>query len=150
MKNFIAITLAGMFASAALSEPKAVAPVTYIDSEKVSAAFAKGMPLIETPGYKVHAGRRERPGLVELHTQETDVIYVVDGTATFVTGGTMVDGKLVSPGQLRGTSITGGDSHHLKKGDVIIVPSGTPHQFTETSNPFLYFIVKPISDKPSP
>ena len=148
MKNFIVITLAGMLASVALSEPKAVSPVTYIDSEKVDAAFAKGMPLIETPGYKVHAGRRERHGLVELHTQETDVIYVVDGTATFVTGGTMVDGKLVSPGQLRGTSITGGYTHHLKKGDVIAVPNGTPHQFTETSNPFLYFIVKPISENP--
>jgi mannose-6-phosphate isomerase-like protein (cupin superfamily) len=146
MKNLIAIILTGMFASVTLSEPKVVAPVTHIDSEKVAAAFAKGMPLIETPGYKVHAGRRERPGLVELHTQETDVIYVVDGTATFVTGGTMVDGKLVSPGQMRGTSITGGDTHHLKKGDVIVVPNGTPHQFTETSNPFLYFIVKPISN----
>ena len=148
MKNLIVVILVGMIASVAFSEPKAVSPVTYIDSEKVAAAFAKGMPLIETPGYKVHAGRRERPGLVELHTQETDVIYVVDGTATFVTGGTMVDGKLVSPGQLRGTSITGGDTHHLKKGDVIVVPNGTPHQFTETSNPFLYLIVKPISQNP--
>jgi mannose-6-phosphate isomerase-like protein (cupin superfamily) len=146
MKNFIAIGLTVMLASAALSEPKAVTPVTYVDSEKVAAAFAKGMPLVETPGYKVHAGRREKAGLVELHTQETDVFYVVDGTATFVTGGTMVDGKLVSPGQMRGTSITGGETHHLKKGDVIIVPNGTPHQFTETSNPFLYFIVKPIAN----
>ena len=149
MKNFIAIALVAMLVSVVFSDQKTVAPVTYLDSEKVSAAFAKGMPLIETPGYKVHAGRRERPGLVELHTQETDVIYVVDGTATFVTGGTMVDGKLVSPGQLRGTSITGGETHHLKKGDVIVVPNGTPHQFIETSNPFLYFIVKPISDKSS-
>src|SRR6266404_913208 len=150
MKKFIAIALVGIFASVVFSDQKATPPVTYIDSEKVAAAFAKGMPLIETTGYKVHAGRRERPGLVELHTQETDVIYVVEGTATFVTGGTMVDGKLVSPGQMRGASITGGYTHHLKKGDVIIVPNGTPHQFTETSNPFLYFIVKPISDKPSP
>ena len=146
MKTFIVIILAGMFASAALSEPKAVAPVTYIDSEKVSASFAKGGLLIETPGYKVQAGRRERPGLVELHTQETDVFYIVEGTATFDTGGTMIGGKEVSPGQMRGTSITGGETHHLKKGDVIVVPNGTPHQFTETSNPFLYFIVKPISN----
>jgi quercetin dioxygenase-like cupin family protein len=47
---------------------------------------------------------------------------------------------------MRGTAITGGETHHLKKGDVIIVPNGTPHQFIETSNPFLYFIVKPISN----
>jgi mannose-6-phosphate isomerase-like protein (cupin superfamily) len=146
MKNFIAIILMGTFASVALAEPKAVAPVTYIDSEKVSAAFAKGGPLIETSGYKVLAGRRQGPGLVELHTRETDVFYIVDGTATFVTGGTMVNSKLVSPGQMRATSITGGEAHHLKKGDVLIVPNGTPHQFIETSNPFLYFIVKPISN----
>ena len=146
MKNLIAMILIGVFASAALSEPKAVTPVTYIDSEKVSAMFAKGGLLVETPGYKVQAGRRERPGLVELHTQETDVFYIVEGAAAFVTGGTMVDGKLVSPGQMRGTSITGGETHHLKKGDVIVVPNGTPHQFTETSDPFLYFIVKPISN----
>ncbi len=55
MKNLIAIILMGIFASVALSEPKAIAPVTYIDSEKVSAAFAKGQPLIETPGYRVQA-----------------------------------------------------------------------------------------------
>jgi mannose-6-phosphate isomerase-like protein (cupin superfamily) len=146
MKNFLVIILAATFASVALSEPKTVAPVTYIDNEKVSAAFAKGLPLIETPGYKVLAGRREHPGLVELHTRETDVFYILDGTATFVTGGTMVDAKEASPGQMRGTSITGGETHHLKKGDVIVVPNGTPHQFIETSNPFLYFIVKPISD----
>jgi glc operon protein GlcG len=146
MKTFIVIILAGMFASVAPAEPKTLAPVTYVDSEKVSAAFAKGLPLVETPGYRVLAGHRQGPGLVELHTRETDVFYIVDGTATFVTGGTMVDGKEVSPGQMRGTSITGGKTHHLKKGDVIVVPNGTPHQFTETSNPFLYFIVKPIAN----
>ena len=147
MKYFIAIPLIVMLAAVAFSEVKTADPVTYFDSEKVSAAFAKGMPLLETSGFKVHAGRRESAGLAELHTEETDVIYVVEGTATFVTGGTMVDGKVTTPGQIRGTGIDGGVTHHLKKGDVIIVPNGTPHQFTETSNPFLYFIVKPIGVK---
>jgi glc operon protein GlcG len=119
-------------------------PTTYLDSDKVKAAFAKGMPLVEVPGYKVHASRRDKPGLAEIHTDETDVIYVLDGTATFVTGGAIVDGKLTEPGQIRGASITGGETRKLKKGDVVIVPNGTPHQFTETSNPFLYFVVKPI------
>jgi mannose-6-phosphate isomerase-like protein (cupin superfamily) len=120
------------------------APATYFDSAKVAAAFNKGQPLAQTPGYKVIAGRRELPGRVEIHVYETDVFYIVDGTATFVTGGTCADAKLVSPGQLLGTTIAGGVTHHLKKGDVIIVPAGLPHQFTEVSHPFLYFIVKPI------
>ncbi len=122
----------------------AVAPATYFDNATVAAAFDKGQTLIQTPGYKVVAGRRETPGRVEIHTYETDVFYIIDGTATFATGGTCPDAKLVSPGQLLGTTITGGVTHHLKKGDVIIVPAGLPHQFTEVSHPFLYFIVKPI------
>ncbi len=121
-----------------------ITPTSYLDSDKVSAAFAKGMPLVEVPGYKVHASRREKPGQAEIHIDETDVIYVLDGTATFITGGTIVDGKVTEPGQLRGTSINGGETHHLKKGDVVVVPNSTPHQFTEVSNPFLYFVVKPI------
>jgi len=122
----------------------APAAATYIDAATVAAAFEKGGVLSQTPGYKVMAGRRERPGRTEIHTYETDVFYIIDGTATFVTGGTCADAKIVSPGQLLGTTITGGETHHLKKGDVIIVPAGLPHQFTEVSHPFLYFVVKPI------
>ena len=44
--------------------------------------------------------------------------------------------------ELRGSSISGGEAHQLKKGDVIIVPVGVPHWFKEVSNPFLYYVVK--------
>lgn len=121
-----------------------VSPVSFFPADKVMDSFAAGKPLLEVPGYKVHTSRREKPGLAEIHTDETDVIYVVEGTATLVTGGTAVDAKVTEPGQLRGSSITGGETRKLAKGDVIIVPPGTPHQFTEVSNPFLYFTVKPI------
>jgi mannose-6-phosphate isomerase-like protein (cupin superfamily) len=117
---------------------------TYFDAAKVAAVFEKGGTLFKAPDYKVMAGRRGTPGYVEIHTYETDVFYIVDGTATFVTGGTCADAKVTEPGQLRGTAITGGETHHLKKGDVIIIPAGLPHQYTEVSNPFLYFIVKSI------
>jgi uncharacterized protein GlcG (DUF336 family)/quercetin dioxygenase-like cupin family protein len=123
----------------------APAPVTYLPAAEVAQAFANGAPLLEVPAYKVHASRREKPGLAEVHAHETDVIYVLEGTATFVTGGEMVDPKVVSPGEIRAPSVKGGDIHHLGKGDVVVVPEGTPHWFTEVSNPFLYFVVKPIS-----
>ena len=118
---------------------------TYLDKEKVSSAFAKGAPLLETEGYKVHASRRDTPGLAEVHLWETDVIYVLEGGATFVPGGTIVDGKTTMPGEIRGPSINGGETHQLVKGDVFIVPNGVPHLFKEVSAPFLYFVVKPIS-----
>ncbi|HTS15948.1 MAG TPA: hypothetical protein VMP11_00090 [Verrucomicrobiae bacterium] len=131
-------------AAASTNAQLSAVPATCFDSATVAAAFNKGQPLVQTPGYKVIAGRRELPGRVEIHVYETDVFYIVDGTATFVTGGACADAKIVSPGQLLGTTITGGVTHHLKKGDVIIIPAGLPHQFTEVSHPFLYFIVKPI------
>lgn len=118
--------------------------VTYFDSQKVAAAFAKGAPLLETPMYKVHASRREKHGEAEIHTAETDVIYVLEGIATFVTGGAVPGVKEISPGELRGKEIQGGTNHRLKKGDVIVVPFGVPHWFKEVKAPFLYFVVKPL------
>src|SRR5258706_11125889 len=59
-------------------------PVTYIDKQKVDAAFAKGVPLLETGEYKVHASRREGAGQVEVHLKDTDIIHVLSGSATFV------------------------------------------------------------------
>ncbi len=127
--------------------PKPAAAVSYFDHDKVKAAFAKGEPLLELPGYKVNPSRRDTPGQAEVHLWETDVVYVVEGAATLVTGGTAVDPKKTEPGQVRGTSIEGGESHELAPGDVIVIPSGVPHWFKEVQAPFLYFVVKPISAK---
>jgi quercetin dioxygenase-like cupin family protein len=77
-----------------------------------------------------------------VHDKETDVIYVVDGTATFVTGGTMVGGKMTTPGQLMGSDIKGGQTHHLSKGDVIVIPARTPHWFKEVPQSVSYYVVK--------
>jgi len=92
--------------------------------------------------YMIHASRREKPGMAEVHVKDADLIYVMEGRATFVTGGSMVDGKTVAPDEIRGASIKDGQTRHLDKGDVIIVPRGVPHQFAETTNPFLYYVVK--------
>jgi glc operon protein GlcG len=120
----------------------AAGSVTYIDSQKVAAAFAKGMPLIEEGGYKVHASRREQPGMAEIHTKDTDIIYVLGGEADFVTGGTAVDLKTIAPDEIRGRSIEGGETRRIVKGDVLIVPNGTPHWFRDVNGPLTYYVVK--------
>lgn len=135
---------AGAGALAATKAPSKGEPVTYLDRAQVSAAFAKGAPILETAEYKVHASRREKPGQVEVHEHETDVVYVVEGSATLVTGGTLLNGRTVSTGEVRGDGIDGGVERRITKGDVIVVPRGVPHWFRETDNPFLYFVVKPI------
>lgn len=120
-------------------------PVTYISGNDTRAAFEKGKPLLETAHYKVHASRREAPGQAEVHVRDTDILYILEGTATIVTGGLAVNAKSVAQDELRGPSIEGGTTTRLSKGDVLVVPNGTAHQFTEISAPFLYYVVKVTS-----
>jgi quercetin dioxygenase-like cupin family protein len=103
------------------------------------------MPLLETAGYKVHASRRVEPGQAEIHTLDTDVIYVVDGSATLVTGGKAIDAKEIAPNEIRGTKIEGGEEHQIAKGEVIIIPNGVPHQFTAVKGELHYFVCKPTA-----
>lgn len=121
----------------------AAAPVTYFEKEKVTAAFAKGTVLFDrNEKYMVHASRRDQPGMGEVHNKDADIIYVLDGDATFVTGGSLVEPRNIAADEIRGKEISGGESRKLSKGDVIIVPAGTPHWFKEVSAPFLYYVVK--------
>jgi quercetin dioxygenase-like cupin family protein len=116
--------------------------VTYVDHDKVAAALAKGGVLITQSDLTVRGSHRDVPGEVEVHDKETDVIYVTDGEATFVTGGKMTGGKDNGPGQHLGSGIQGGETRHLGKGDVIVVAAGIPHWFKEVPHPISYYVVK--------
>ena len=119
--------------------------VSYWAKSKVDEAFAKGAILFDGSdgrNYMVHASRREKPGQAEIHTKDADVIYVLQGSATFVTGGQAVDAKTTAPDELRGSSIRNGETREIAKGDVVIVPHGVPHQFLTVTDPFLYYVVK--------
>jgi glc operon protein GlcG len=118
------------------------AAATYLGRAHVDAAFAKGAPLLENGQYKVHASRRDRDGQAEIHLADTDIVYVLEGAATLVTGGRAVDAKTTAAGELRGPSIEGGEVRHVGKGDVVIVPNGVPHLFKDVKGPFLYYVVK--------
>lgn len=119
-------------------------PVLFFDKSQVSASFSKGAVLLDgaNRNYMVHTSRRDKPGQAEIHTLDTDIIYVMEGAATFVTGGTAVDAKEIGPNEIRGASIQGGDTRQLSKGDVIIVPNNTPHWFKQVDGEFLYYTIK--------
>ena len=118
--------------------------VLFFDKSQVTESFAKGGVLLDgtSRNYMVNTSRRDQPGLAEIHTLDTDIIYVVDGTATFVTGGTAIETKEIAPNEIRGARIDGGDTRKLTKGDVIIVPNGVPHWFKEVGGAFLYYTIK--------
>src|SRR5665213_3768672 len=84
----------------------------YIGHDKVAEALAKGGSLTATKAYTVSGAHRTAAGQVEMHEKETDILYVMDGEATLVTGGTMVGGQMSQAGQWLGTDITGGQTHH--------------------------------------
>ncbi|MGH9344018.1 MAG: cupin domain-containing protein [Terriglobia bacterium] len=116
----------------------------YFSHQQVAAGFAKG-GYLHPPGggnYGVMTARRDKAGEVELHTRDTDVIYVVDGSAAFVTGGKMIGGRQTAPDEMRGSSIEGGEVRHISKGDILIIPAGVPHWFKEVPGPVLYLVVK--------
>ncbi len=118
--------------------------VTYVGHDKVAAALGKGGALVTAPDLAVSGSHRDKAGQVEIHDKETDVIYMIEGQATFVTGGTVIGQKATKAGQSVGTDIKNGETHHLTKGDVIVVPAGIPHWFKEVPGSVSYYVVKVI------
>ncbi len=71
---------------------------------------------------------RNKSGKAELHEKFADFYFVVEGQATLVTGGQIVNGKPTAPGEVRGDSIQDGKETKLKKGDIVHIPANIPHQ----------------------
>jgi mannose-6-phosphate isomerase-like protein (cupin superfamily) len=86
------------------------------------------------------------------HDKVSEVYYILQGTATLVTGGTMVSPKTrpADSPQVRqqdgpgttGTAIDGGTTRQVKDGDVIIIPAGTPHWFTKIDGALAYLVIR--------
>ena len=132
-----------MIGATALDSPNGHSPTAwYFTAEKVDRMFERGGLLLDAGNYKLDAGRRTEPGGAERHAAVTDIMRIVEGTATVITGGTMVEPRTVEDGETRSATIDGGVRHQLSAGDVLAIPAGVPHQFVEVSDPFLYFVVK--------
>ena len=92
----------------------------------------------------VHASRRDAAGQAEVHARDADIIYVLDGTARFVTGGTVVDPKTTARDEVRGQvdrrtarrgDLKKGDVDDRSRGHAALVPATSPTTFT-------YYVVK--------
>ena len=136
------ILVFGLLPLAANAQEVTSSGVVYFPDQMVSKLFQTGGRLLETPEYKVSLSHREGPGQSEIHHQETDIFYVVDGSATFVSGGKLVGAKHTGMSQIRGTGIEGGDVYELRKGAVVVIPAGTAHWFKEVHGTVDYYVVK--------
>ena len=58
----------------------------------------------------------------------------------------MVGGKQTKADQWLGTNIQGGETHHLVKGDMVVIPAGMPHWFKEVPQSMNYYLVKVVKN----
>jgi mannose-6-phosphate isomerase-like protein (cupin superfamily) len=86
---------------------------------------------------------KDRTGAAaELHDASDDVYYVLEGTATLVLGGKLEAPKEIEPGEWRSPNIIDGRTVEIKKGDLVIVPRGTPHQRSTAGKDFMMILIK--------
>ena len=141
------LVAAGLLAASAASTGEGVpAAVHYIPHDQVATVMAKGGPIINDPGLLVLANRREA-GAVEYHEHTNHIFIIVEGEGTFITGGTMVNPKRTNAEQMTATSIDGGETYHLTKGDVITIPAKTPHWWKELSTKNIAYYAVNIESK---
>jgi mannose-6-phosphate isomerase-like protein (cupin superfamily) len=150
----------------AVPAQKAAATATYVSVENVQAALNRSPQLAVNPqpnvrvvdagGFNVAVGAIHRPqsppGVAAVHFKVTEVYHVIDGAATLVTGGTMVNPKNRAPDEesvkfedgpgASGSSITGGTSQRIKAGDVVVIPAGVPHWFSAIEGSITYLVVR--------
>lgn len=151
--------LLALFLSAAAAADQTPVPATYISKEDHEAVLKKQIAenVVDQPvkasdvlGGKasvatLHRTKPEASSLV--HDYVTETYYILSGTGTFVTGGQLGDPKPTDLSKYNaGMSHTGtrmgGDAHRVKPGDIIIVPAGTPHSFSELDGPISYLVYR--------
>lgn len=105
--------------------------------------------LREYPQHRVMLSVRNRSGIAEVHASVADWFFVLEGRATLVTGGTVVQPEVIGPGEVRGLSLVGGHDQPLQAGDVVYVAAGQPHQFVLSGSSGITSLVMKI-DQPAP
>lgn len=114
--------------------------------EKSLQSENKTSELIDSGGMQLRVAvqhEKNRAGAAaELHDASDDVYYVLEGSATLVLGGKLEDPKEADPGEWRSPRIIDGKTFEIKKGDLIVVPRGTPHQRSTANKDFTMILIK--------
>lgn len=157
-KIFIAIAFCLISASTAAAQERKPSPpagpiviktkqqIADIERTLVAADGNKNENIVAAAGRQTRVAvfhdEKRVDDLHEVHDGSDDIYYVLSGEATLVLGGSLVGPNEISPGEWRSKTATGGTSYKIKKGDLVFVPRGTPHQRTATGKGFSMILIK--------
>jgi mannose-6-phosphate isomerase-like protein (cupin superfamily) len=145
------LAAAGLFlvlAGSAWAQQQAPPPTptdraSHMSAADITAALAKipsdrpssNMRVFSLGPYNVNIERRQPVAQgASAHDAVAELFYIVDGSATLLTGGTIPNATR-SGTNLQGKTIEGGVARKFNTGDWLIVPSGVPHQFVDIKAP---------------
>jgi len=105
--------------------------------------------VVNAQGYPFQLEYRTGTTPPSIHPTHAELIEVIEGSCTLVTGGTLVGAKPGAPGAMTmgGTAIEGGSPRKIAKGDYIMVPANTPHQYTEVQGLIMMTLHMPVETK---
>jgi mannose-6-phosphate isomerase-like protein (cupin superfamily) len=146
-------TLAAALTVSAQRKPsEATRPVVVMSSQSLDDLKQKLQPdnktaeLIDSAGMQLRVAvqheKNKTGAAAELHDASDDVYYVMDGSATLVLGGKLDAPKETEPGEWRSPRIIDGKTFEITKGDLVIVPRGTPHQRSTANKDFTMILIK--------
>jgi len=155
MRRQLRWVVIGVGALAVASAPRLPAqpasPAIYMSEADLTATLkdaAKSAPAMHTAPvknadhYRINVVRRTTAQGAIAHPDGTEVHHIVDGSGTLVTGGTVVRSTAAGGRGSAGATIDGGVSRHVAKGDVILIPAGTPHWYKDLDGPITYLEVR--------
>ena len=148
----VAPSIAAAQAPAAPVPPPAPgSPATFKSAAELAAVLQKasanaaGMlssPVTSNEQYRVSLIQRAKPAGALAHPGNSELLYITEGSGTMVTGGTLIPAADGKP-----ASIANGVTQHFTKGDVFIVPVGSPHWFAAIDTPVTYLEVRWVAPK---
>jgi len=156
----LVLIISTITASAQRKPSEATRPVVVMPAQTLDDLKQKLKPgnkteeLIDSAGMELRVAvqhENNRTGAAaELHDASDDVYYVLEGGATLVLGGKLEAPKEVEPGEWRSPRIIDGKTFEITKGDLVVVPRGTPHQRSTANKDFTMILIKIYEDPLKP
>jgi mannose-6-phosphate isomerase-like protein (cupin superfamily) len=112
-------------------------------SQKAKLSGSSGTTLGDYSSHSIRLSVRTASGGAEMHGHFDDILVVTGGSATLITGGTIVNSHTSADGETMGSRIQDGSSRKILKDDIVHIPASTPHQLIlAPGNTFSAIVVK--------